>query len=251
MIGLLIIGDEILSSQIQDKNLKYMLRNLAISGYCVSEARIIGDDFKLISDTVKELSIKYEFVITSGGVGPTHDDITLEAIADSFNVLLEMNSTLELLLTEYFKEKINLDILRMAKLPIGAEVIVKESSEWPIVKMENVFILPGVPQIFQKKFDHVLQLLPQVEKYFYSSLYSKVDESEFVVFLRNLQEKYQTTIIGSYPVIDEKEYKTQVTIKSKQKGALLNCYEEMKSFLSSRSWLYKSIEPSFYNPSIK
>ena len=251
MIGLLIIGDEILSSQIQEKNLKYMLRNLAISGYKVSEARIIGDDFKLISDTVKELSEKYDYVITSGGVGPTHDDITSEAIADSFNVSLEVNVMLEKLLNQYFKEKINSDILRMAKLPSGSDVIMKEKSEWPIIKMKNVFILPGVPQIFQKKFDHVLQLLPQVEKYFYASVYSIVDESEFVEFLRKLQEKYGSVVIGSYPVINEVEYKTQVTIKSKDKEILATCYEEMKSFLLSNSWLYKSIEPSFYNPSVK
>ena len=168
MIGLLIIGDEILSSQIQEKNLKYMLRNLAISGYRVSEARIIGDDFQLISETVKELSEKYEFVVTSGGVGPTHDDITLEAIAHSFGVSLEANNILEKLLVEYFKDKINSDILRMAKLPIGSDVIMKEESGWPIIKVKNVYVLPGVPQIFQTKFDHVLQLLPQVEKYFYA-----------------------------------------------------------------------------------
>lgn len=251
MIGLVIIGDEILSSQIQEKNLKYMLRNLAISGYVVSEARIIGDDLNLISETVKELSEKYEFVISSGGVGPTHDDITLEAISKAFNVPLQLNEMLDKLLKKYFQKKINPDILRMAKLPVGSEVIMKEESEWPIVKMKNIFILPGVPQIFQKKFDHVLQLLPQVEKYFYSAVYSIVDESEFVELLRNLQGKFNSVIVGSYPVIDEVDYKTQVTIKSKDKVQLSNCYEEIKLFLISKSWLYKSVEPSFYNPSIK
>lgn len=249
MLGLIIIGDEILSSQIQEKNLKYMLRNLAISGYKVSEARIIGDDLSLISETVKELSGKYEYVVTSGGVGPTHDDITIDAIANAFNVTLSLNEKIEHLLKSYFKEKMTLDILKMAHLPVGADVIMKEEYEWPIIKMKNCFILPGIPQIFQKKFDHVLQLLPRVEKYFYSSLYSKADESEFSEILRSIDEKYTSVIIGSYPVIDEPDYKTQLTLKSKNKDDLSSCFEEMKYFLSEKSWLVKVVEPSFYNPS--
>ena len=249
MIGLIIIGDEILSAQIQEKNLKYMLRNLAVSGYKVSEARIISDDLNLIKETILKLSSTYEFVITSGGVGPTHDDLTIDAIAEAFDVPLVVYRNLEDHLKRFFKEKITDDILKMAQLPEGADVIMKEEYEWPVIKMKNCFILPGVPQIFQKKFDHVLQLLPRVEKYYYASVYSIADESEFSDSLRKIDEKYPNVIVGSYPVIDEPEYKTQLTLKSKEKDVLGESFEEVKDFLQSNNWLVKSIEPSFYNPS--
>jgi len=248
MIGLLIIGDEILSAQIQEKNLKYMLRNLAISGYKVSEARIIGDDKALIAKTVYDMSATYQYVITSGGVGPTHDDITLESIALAFRCSLQTNTKLESILKHYFKDHITDEILSMARLPDSAEAIFKNDAEWPIIKMKNCFILPGVPQVFQKKFDHVLQLLPRVEKYYYASLYLNEDESKFAKELTEFQHSHPSTIVGSYPVIDEPEYKTQITLKSKEKVNLASGYEELKRFFSSKKWLFKSVEPSFYIP---
>jgi molybdenum cofactor synthesis domain-containing protein len=213
MISLLIIGDEILSAQVVDENLQYMLKSFAQSGHTVSEVRFVRDSIESIAFAVKELSNNSQFLISSGGVGPTHDDITLEAYAYAFNEELYYHPFLEDSLRKHYQDKINSDALRMALVPSSTELIDQNGPNWPVLKIHNCFVLPGVPQIFKQKFDRLIHYLPKVNKINKTSIFVMCDEIYFAKILRKCLLKYPNILIGSYPIFGNKEYCTQITLK--------------------------------------
>ena len=146
--GILIIGDEILSGRTQDTNANFIAKNLTSSGIKLEEIRVIQDDKKIIIKSVKSFSEKYNYVFTTGGIGPTHDDITSESIAEAFNKNYETNLEAYKILEKYYPEgDFNISRQRMAKMPSDVDLIYNPMTAAPGFKINNVFVLPGVPKM--------------------------------------------------------------------------------------------------------
>ena len=151
--GIILIGNEILSGKIADANAAYLCRELRALGVDVRRITVIPDEVQLIAEMVAEFSRDFDVVFTSGGVGPTHDDVTIEGVARAMAVPVIRHPTLVELLERYYRGKVTEAALRMAEIPEGAELVGGETVRFPTVLMHNVYVLPGVPEIFRAKFE--------------------------------------------------------------------------------------------------
>ena len=151
--GILLIGNEILSGKITDANAAYLCRELRALGVEVRRITVIPDEVDLIAAEVRAFSAAYDVVFTSGGVGPTHDDVTIEGVARAMTVPVVRHPALVELLERYYRGRITEASLRMAEVPEGAELVGGETVRFPTVMMRNVYVLPGVPEIFRAKFE--------------------------------------------------------------------------------------------------
>ena len=200
--SIIIIGNEILSGRTQDLNSRYLAQRLLSIGIIVGEVRIIPDIKDQIINSVNELRNKYTFVFTSGGIGPTHDDITAECIASAFDVDLPVNKEAKILLKNYYIEKnikLNSSRLRMARIPKGAVMIPNPITIAPGFQLKNVFVLAGVPNIFQAMVENIIKNL-EVE----ISIKSKTitinrAEGDIAEKLSIIATQYPDVSIGSYP----------------------------------------------------
>ena len=198
--GILIIGDEILSGRTQDTNANFIAKNLTSSGIKLEEIRVIQDDKKIIIDSVKSFSEKYNYVFTTGGIGPTHDDITSESIAEAFNKKYETNLEAYNILEKYYPEgDFNISRQRMAKMPADVQLIYNPMTAAPGFILKNVFVLPGVPKIMEVMFINVLKNLKKGKPKKITTINTDLYESKIAPFLKDIQNKYQECSIGSYP----------------------------------------------------
>ncbi|CAI3927771.1 ADP-ribose pyrophosphatase domain of DNA damage-and competence-inducible protein CinA (CinA) (PDB:4CT9) (PUBMED:25313401) [Commensalibacter communis] len=199
--AIIIIGNEILSGRTQDINLNYIARHLAIAGIKLKEARVIPDDPKVIIHTVNEIRAAMDYVFTTGGIGPTHDDITSDCIAEAFGVPNQIHPETFKLLEDYIgKENFNEARQRMAHLPLGATPIANPVSVAPGYVIGNVYVMAGVPQIMQAMLDGIIPTLrhgdPIVSKTWYAY---HASEGKVAADLNNIQNQFPQTDIGSYP----------------------------------------------------
>jgi molybdenum cofactor synthesis domain-containing protein len=198
--GILIIGDEILSGRTQDTNANFIAKNLTSSGINLEEIRVIQDQKKIIIETVKLFSEKYNYVFTTGGIGPTHDDITSESVAEAFNKKYEINSEAFNILQKYYPEgEFNISRQRMAKMPSDVELIYNPMTAAPGFKLNNVFVLPGVPKIMKQMFIDVLNKLKKGKPKKITTINTDLYESKIAPFLNEIQNQFTDCSIGSYP----------------------------------------------------
>ena len=200
--AVLLIGNELLSGRTQDLNLSYMSRRLQEKGIRVQQARIIPDISDVVIDSINELRSEYDYVFTTGGIGPTHDDITADCVAEAFGVELPINSDAEQILTAYFRERDiepNADRMRMARIPVGASLVDNPVSAAPGFRMGNVYVFAGVPRIMQAMFDSVLPELREGSILKTRTVMCDLGEGAIATPLRALQENYPNVDIGSYP----------------------------------------------------
>ena len=175
---------------------------------------VIPDRVALIGDEVREMSRRYTYVFTSGGVGPTHDDVTLEGIATAFGAELYLEPKLAEILRRYFAERLTDAHLRMAQIPEGSTLIWPPESPWPVYTYENVFIFPGVPSILKSKFNSIAERFRSATIYL-RSVYLEVQEGEIAQHLEDL-ERDLDVMIGSYPrTHPDADYQVRVTIESR------------------------------------
>lgn len=248
MISLIIIGNEILSAQIEDTNLKYMLRRLAENGYAVDEVRIIGDDIATIAATIRALSNQSTYIISSGGVGPTHDDVTLEAYGRAFDSPMHLHPTLADGIKAYYGDRINDAALRQATVPECTELVRFGESKWPILKVKNCFVLPGLPEVFVRKFEGVLEWLPQTAQRYYAELRSRGEEARFADALTQFQAAYPEVEIGSYPRWDHEEYAAKITLKSANLARLQQLFSALEAHFTEHAILAGCQAPAPYVP---
>ena len=200
--GIIIIGNEILSGRTQELNSKYLAQKLLLIGVTVNEIRIIPDLKDQIVKCVNELRKKYTYVFTSGGIGPTHDDITAECIASAFNVDLPINKEAKKLLEDYYKNKnikLNNARLRMARIPQGAKMIANPISAAPGFQIKNVFVLAGVPDIFKSMIETIIDTLEIDTPIEFINLNINKAEGDIAEELSEIALKYPDVSIGSYP----------------------------------------------------
>ena len=197
---LIIIGNEILSGRTVDANLAYIGNRCDALGIRLQHARVIEDDEPTIIETVNYCRSHYDYVFTSGGIGPTHDDITAAAVAKAFGVKLERNSEAVAAMDRYYSPgMLNEARLKMADIPQGAALIDNPVSGAPGIQMENVFVFAGVPAIMQAMFEGIVDRLIGGNPVITRTLRTNLAEGVFASDLGLVQQKFTDVSIGSYP----------------------------------------------------
>ena len=230
--ALIIIGNEILSGRTQDKNLSYLANWLNEIGIQLSEVRVIRDEEKVIIDTVNHLRSEYDYVFTTGGIGPTHDDITSLSIARAFGVELEINDKALAILKEYYKDgELTEARMKMTMIPVGAELVDNPVSKAPGFKMDNVFVMAGIPSIMQGMLEGARRFLKGGDVVKSMSIDVYTPESNVAQALTDLQKKYKDVEIGSYPFSKDNRFGTTLVMRSSDEKRLHQCDEELKELM--------------------
>jgi molybdenum cofactor synthesis domain-containing protein len=207
----LLIGNELLSGKTQEQNLIELARLLRALGIRLERVSMLGDERKALASEVRELSATHDVVFTSGGVGPTHDDVTVEAVADAFEVECVTHPGLAELLEQVYGEHYADSQLRMALVPRGAELMSSSEVRWPTTVMRNVWMMPGVPELFRMKLVIVREHLAGPGPIFSRALFTQLEEPELKSLLDQTVARHRAVEIGSYPQWFDKEYKTKLT----------------------------------------
>ncbi|MEM7072936.1 MAG: molybdopterin-binding protein [Pseudomonadota bacterium] len=202
LAAVLLIGNELLSGRTRDSNLTVIAKRLGEAGIEIAEARIISDHKDAIINAVNEMRLSYDYVITTGGIGPTHDDITSESVAEAFKVPLELNADAHAImkaLCEAQNKPLNAARLRMAHIPLGARLLKNRLSGAPGYRIENVFVLAGVPMIMEVMLEGALAGMQGGAIRHTASLVCNLQEGQLAQPLRELEQSHPGIEIGSYP----------------------------------------------------
>ncbi len=211
--AILLIGNELLSGKIRDENAAWLAKRLYALGVQLRRIAVVPDVLEAIVDEARRASTDHDVVFSSGGVGPTHDDITLESLAAAFDVPLVPVPELEEILRAHFGERLVDDHLRMARLPEGAELVQEGEIRWPVIKVRNIYVLPGIPQLFRAKFEAIASRF-RSGTFFLRSVYLDADEAAIAARLRTLEEAFPVEV-GSYPRWDDADHRVRVTIEGR------------------------------------
>jgi molybdenum cofactor synthesis domain-containing protein len=221
--AILIIGDEILSGRTKDKNIGFIADTLTDIGIDLEEVRIVSDSEEAIVDAVRALSGRYDFVFTSGGIGPTHDDITADSVAKAFNVPIAVDQRAVDLLMPFWKGRgiePNESRLRMARIPEGARLITNSVSAAPGFVVKNVFVMAGVPAIMQAMMDEVVRMLPASAPVLSETIEANRGEGDIAAPAADVQQAFPGVRIGSYPYHDGRKFTTRLVLRSRDKELL-------------------------------
>jgi molybdenum cofactor synthesis domain-containing protein len=221
--GLLIIGDEILSGRTQDRNIAHIAATLTDLGIDLEEVRVVRDRMEDIIAAVRALSGRYTVVLITGGIGPTHDDITADAIAEAFGVPLRHDPQAVARIEAHCARRgleVNEARLRMARIPEGAELIANPVSAAPGFSIGNVHVMAGVPAIMQAMLEELAPRLPTAVRLLSETVDPGLPEGDIAPVLRELQEAHPAVRVGSYPFHDGTRYLTQVVLRSRDAAAL-------------------------------
>ena len=216
--GALIIGNEILTGKVQEANLTLLARELFGLGIELRRVVFCPDDIAGIAADIRSLRERFDYVITSGGVGPTHDDVTLQAVADAFGQPLVRSPELVAKIREMVGERCTEGHLRMADVPAGADLVSTPEVPWPSVVMENVYVLPGVPRIFRMKLPLLRDRLAAGRRFYSRAVYTLCRETDIAEMLDRVVDAHDEVEIGSYPVMDG-DYKVKLTVDSRNRAA--------------------------------
>ncbi len=231
--AILVIGDEILSGRTKDKNIGYIADYLIQIGIDLREVRIVPDVEQEIVDAVNALRRRYTYVFTTGGIGPTHDDITADSVAKAFGVgISEHPRAIELLLTRIRPEDLNEARRRMARIPHGAELVENRVSTAPGFMIENVVVMAGVPSIMQAMLDNVSARLKTGVKMLMETVEAdSVPEGAYAADLGKIAEKYPDASIGSYPSFSTGKFRNQIVVRSKNSETLENALADVRAMV--------------------
>jgi len=198
--SILVIGDEILSGRTKDTNSQFIAKQLIEFGIKLEEIKVIQDNKNIIEQSVLEFSKKYSYVFTTGGIGPTHDDITSKSIASAFKRKYVINEEAYSILEKYYpKGEFTESRQKMAKMPLGVKLIYNPLTVAPGFIIKNVFVLPGVPKIMEKMILEILKNIKKGPSKKVSTINTDLFESKIAPFLNDIQKKFQECSIGSYP----------------------------------------------------
>ncbi len=223
--GIILIGNEILSGKIADANAAYLCRELRQLGVEVRRLTVIPDEVDVIAQEVAASSRAYDLVFTSGGVGPTHDDVTIDGVARAMSVRVVRDPVLVELLRGFYGGSLNEARLKMAEIPEGAELVAADAVIFPAIVMRNVYILPGVPEIFRQKFEALRERFRD-EPFHLKSVFVSMSEGTLADFLNELLRMYPELLLGSYPEFSNPEYKVKVTLESRDPAYLTKALDD-------------------------
>ena len=214
--AILVIGDEILSGRTKDKNIGYIAEYLTNIGVDVREVRVVPDIEREIIVALDALRTRYSYVFTTGGIGPTHDDITADCIAKAFGVPIDVDPRAKaMLLTRIAEKDLNEARLRMARIPAGADLIVNKVSSAPGFRIGNVHVMAGVPSIMQAMLDEVAPTLKTGIKMLSESVRADCREGDIGTELGAIAKAHGDVIIGSYPFQEDGRPNTNIVVRSR------------------------------------
>ncbi len=212
--ALLVIGNEILSGKVRDTNSAFLAVELRKLGVDLERILTIADEIDLIARETRAMSEAYDFVFTSGGIGPTHDDMTMDGIAQAFGRKVEFNQSMLDRMARYSEKPLNDAMKKMALIPTGADVLDVGGLWFPVVVVENVHIFPGIPELFEKKFHSIRDRFSGVP-FVLRKLYVRENESDIAEILNALLREFPELMLGSYPRINEEHYRVMLTLESR------------------------------------
>jgi len=207
----LVIGNELLSGKVDEGNVGVLARALRGVGVAMSRVVMVPDDVAIIAREVRALSSSHDWLFTSGGVGPTHDDVTIEAVALAFGVPVVADPTLETLIAGHFGARVKPGHLRMALIPEGAALETLPEVPWPTVRIQNTWVMPGVPEAFRMKIPVVLAALGVGRAFVSHAVYTKMDEGDLKPLLDTVVAAFPDVEVGSYPKWNDPTYRTKLT----------------------------------------
>jgi molybdenum cofactor synthesis domain-containing protein len=228
--ALVVVGNEILSGKIQDTNAYFATCELRKAGVALKRIAVVPDELDAIAEEVKYCAARFDVVLTSGGVGPTHDDITMEGVARAFGRKLVRDPELSGLIHQHFVDRVNAAALKMAEVPEGA-VLNHAGDRWfPTVQLENVYILPGIPQIFEAKLAALTSRFA-ADPYFSRAIYTSASEGAIAEHLNSCLARFPELLLGSYPKLGNPEYRVKVTLESKDRNYLERAFHDLLGLL--------------------
>jgi molybdenum cofactor synthesis domain-containing protein len=234
--GLLVIGDEILSGRTKDKNIGYIAEYLTAIGIDLREVRVVADDETAIVEALNALRARYSYVFTTGGIGPTHDDITADSVAKAFGVGIDYDPrALEILRERFAKSgtEMNEARMRMARIPQGAELVLNKISAAPGFRIENVIVMAGVPAIMQAMLDEAAPKLKTGAKMLSETVRADAREGDIGSELGEVAEAHPQVTIGSYPYFDDKfGPNTNIVLRARDAGRLAAAKAAVEAMLA-------------------
>jgi molybdenum cofactor synthesis domain-containing protein len=233
--ALLVIGDEILSGRTKDKNIGYIAEYLTNIGIDLKEVRVVPDEMEEIVEAVNRLRARYTYLFTTGGIGPTHDDITADAVSQALGIPLYEDPRIIAAMLERLKpEDLNEARRRMARIPVGAEHVVNPISKVPGFKIENVIVMAGVPSIMQAMMDDVAPRLTTGARMMMETVEATgIPEGTYATALSEIAKAHPDTIIGSYPQFHEGRFRNQIVVRSKDGAAIQAALEAVDAMLKT------------------
>jgi molybdenum cofactor synthesis domain-containing protein len=211
--GIVIIGDEILTGKFADENAAFLIGELRVLGVELRRITVIPDVIDDIATTVSDAAARFDHVFTSGGVGPTHDDLTMAGIAKGFNTRVVREPVLEDRVRAYWGAKLSAPNLRLADIPEGAELVYGKDQVWPVVAYRNVYILPGVPTLFRRKFVDIRDRF-RAQPMTVARIYLDAEEGQIANDLDAVVAAFPAARIGSYPRFAERDFKVLITLEA-------------------------------------
>lgn len=232
--ALLVIGDEILSGRTKDKNIGHIAEYLTNLGIALREVRIVPDDDSEIVGAVNALRVRYTYLFTTGGIGPTHDDITADCIARAFGVPIDIDPRARAMLLERYAEAdLNEARLRMARIPEGASLIENPISRAPGFRLGNVIVMAGVPAIMQAMLDNVAPTLETGVEMLVVTLDAQgLPEGVYATGLAEIAAEYPDISIGSYPSFHAGGFTNQIVLRGRDQEKLAEAEAKTRDFLS-------------------
>jgi molybdenum cofactor synthesis domain-containing protein len=214
--GLIVIGNEILSGKVGDTNSAFLAQQLRALGVSLRRIAVIPDEVEVIAAEVRAMQPTVDVLFTSGGVGPTHDDVTIAGVARGLGRAVVRHPALERMLRDYFGEEVNDARLKLAEVVEGSELEYEGERSFPTLRVENIYILPGIPEIFRAK---VLALRPRLQRdpFHLRVVYTREMESAIAASLNRTLEEFPQLLLGSYPKLNDPEYRVRITLESKDR----------------------------------
>jgi molybdenum cofactor synthesis domain-containing protein len=230
-----LVGNELLSGKVQERNLEPLAATLRALGIRLERVVVVSDDRRAIAAEVRAASEGHDLVVTSGGVGPTHDDVTLEGVADGFGVPLEQHPHLVALLRAVYGERCTEDHLLMARVPVGSELMSSPEVKWPTVVMRNVWVMPGVPELFRMKLTILREHLVGPGHIASRALFTHMEETDLKPLLDQVVAHHGAVEIGSYPKWFDATYKTKVTFDGASEAEVEAAHAELLALLPAEA----------------
>jgi len=212
--GLVVIGNEILSGKVADANTPFLARELRALGVTLERVTVIPDEIDTVAGVVADFAGRFEIVFTSGGVGPTHDDVTMDAVAQAFGRPMVEHAGLRLAIEQFVGRRVNQAHLKMARVPEGCELVTDGHAAFPTVIVENVYVLPGIPEIFQVKLVALRDRF-RSRPYHLRQVFVREYETGIAEFLNATLASFPELLLGSYPKLSDPEYRVRLTLESK------------------------------------
>lgn len=229
--AIIVIGNEILSGKTKDENSVFLARELRSLGVDVRRISVIPDDLQTIANEVRSASNAHDYVFTTGGVGPTHDDLTMHGIALAFDRKVRRNPELESALRGYYPAALVEPNLLMADVPEDSHLVSRPGMWFPVVVVKNVYIFPGVPEILQRKFTNIREIFRE-EPYHLVEVFLRADEGQIAAILHDVLAKFPELQLGSYPYFTIPEYSIKLTLESKDTAYLAGAHKFLLDELS-------------------